>query len=121
MLEGGLERFVRWSKDSFLGKAALERQKQQGVAKRFSTLVVEANGYDAPYMSNVWKDGEIVGETTSGAWGHRIDKSVALGVLRNDAAAPGTRVEVEMFGERFPATVQEDRPLWDPDNERLRA
>ena len=120
VLEGGLERFVRWQKDSFTGKAALESQKQQGVGKRFSTMVVEANGYDAPYMSNVWIGDEIVGETTSGAWGHRIDKSVALGVLRADAAEPGTKVEVEMFGTRYPATVQEDQPLWDPENERLR-
>jgi len=121
VLEGGLERFVRWQKDGFVGKAALEAQKQQGVTKRFATLIVEANGYDAPYMSNVWKDGEIVGETTSGAWGHRIDKSVALGVLRSDAAEPGTQVEVEMFGARYPALVQEDEPLWDPANERLKA
>ena len=121
VLEGGLERFVRWQKDGFVGKAALEAQKQQGVTKRFATLIVEANGYDAPYMSNVWKDGEIVGETTSGAWGHRIDKSVALGVLRSDAAEPGTQVEVEMFGARYPALVQEDEPLWDPENERLKA
>jgi len=121
VLEGGLERFVRWQKDDFTGKAALESQKQQGVKKRFATLIVEANGYDAPYMSNVWMGGEIVGETTSGAWGHRIDESVALGVLRTDAAEPGTKVEVEMFGERYPATVQQDRPLWDPENARLKA
>jgi dimethylglycine dehydrogenase len=121
VLEGGLERFVRWQKEGFVGKAALESQKQQGVGKRFSTMVVEANGYDAPYMSNVWMGDEIVGETTSGAWGHRIDKSIALGVLRTDAAEPGTKVEVEIFGERYPATVQKDEPLWDPENARLKA
>ena len=121
ILEGGMERFVRWQKDDFIGKAALESQKQQGIKKRFATLIVEANGYDAPYMSNVWIGDEIVGETTSGAWGHRIDKSVALGVLRTDAAEPGTKVEIEIFGERYPAIVQEDQPLWDPENERLKA
>ena len=42
-------------------------------------------------------------------------------VLRADLARPGTRVEVEVFGERLPATVQPDAPLWDPRNERLRA
>jgi len=41
--------------------------------------------------------------------------------VRADLAEPGTRLEVEIFGERFAATVQEDAPLWDPKNERLRA
>ncbi|TIY11560.1 MAG: aminomethyl transferase family protein, partial [Mesorhizobium sp.] len=76
---------------------------------------------DAPTMSTLWHDGRIVGETTSGGWGYRIDKSIALGMLRADLTEPGTTVEVEIFGERFKAIVQKDEPLWDPKNERLRA
>ncbi len=121
ILQGGLERFVRWEKPDFTGKAALLNEKQQGVKKRFVTLVLDEPGEcDAPYMSTLWHDGQIVGETTSGGWGHRVDKSIALAMLRADLAIPGTRVEVEIFGERLSATVQEDRPLWDPANERLR-
>jgi dimethylglycine dehydrogenase len=72
-------------------------------------------------MSTLWHDGKIVGETTSGGFGHRVDKSIALGMIRADLAVPGTKVEVEIFGENFPAVVQKDEPLWDPRNERLRA
>ena len=36
-------------------------------------------------------------------------------------AVPGTVLEVEIYGMRYPAEVQEDAPLWDPKNERLRA
>jgi dimethylglycine dehydrogenase len=72
-------------------------------------------------MSTLWHDGKIVGETLSGGFGHRVDKSIALGMLRADLAVPGTAVDVEIFGERFTATVQADKPLWDPDNSRLRA
>ena len=50
-----------------------------------------------------------------------VGKSVALGMLRADLAVPGTVVEVEIYGERFPALVQKDEPLWDPANERIRA
>lgn len=121
LLQGGLERFVKWDKPEFCGKAALQNEKQQGVKKRFVTLVVDSPNYDAPYMSTLWHDGQIVGETTSGGFGHRIDKSIALGMLRSDLAEPGTGIEVEIFGERYPATVQKDEPLWDPKNERLRA
>ena len=114
ILQGGLERFVKWDKPDFKGKAALQNEKQQGVTKRFVTLVVEPGDCDAPYMSTLWHDGKIVGETTSGGLGYRVDKSIALGMLRADLAVPGTEIEVEIFGERFKATVQEDEPLWDP-------
>lgn len=72
-------------------------------------------------MSTLWHDGAIVGETTSGGWGYRVDKSIALGMVRADLAVPGTEIDIEIFGDRFKATVQEDRPLWDPENQRLRA
>ncbi|THF59725.1 GcvT family protein [Ollibium composti] len=122
VLQGGLERFVKWDKPDFRGKAALAGEKQQGVKKRFVTLVVENPGEcDVPYMATLWHDGKIVGETLSGGWGHRVDKSIALGMIRADLAEPGSTVEVEIFGDRFSAVVQKDEPLWDPKNERLRS
>ena len=60
------------------------------------------------------------GETTSGGWGHRIGKSIALGMVRRDCAEPGTRLEIEMYGRRYPATVEPDQPLFDPDNLSLK-
>jgi dimethylglycine dehydrogenase len=121
ILQGGLDRFVDWTKPDFKGKPALEREKQQGVTKRFVTLTVEAGECDAPYMSTLWHGGKVVGETTSGNWGYRVGKSIALGMLRADLAVPGTEIEVEIYGDRFKATVQPDGPLFDPNNERLRA
>lgn len=122
LFEGGLDRFVKLDKpQDFPGKAALMREKQQGRAKRFVTLIVDAGDADAPCMSTLWHDGQIVGETTSGAWGYRVNASIALGILRADLAVPGTRIKVEIYGKRYNATVQKDQPLWDPENERLRA
>jgi len=121
VLQAGLDRFVKWEKPDFVGKAALLSERQQGPTKRFVTLVVEADGFDAPYMSTLWHDGTVVGETTSGAWGHRVGKSIALGVARRDLAVPGTPLEVEIFGARYAAVVQPEGPLWDPRNERLRS
>ena len=122
LLEGALDRFIKLDKpQDFPGKQALMNQKQQGVKKRFVTMTVDAGDCDAPYMSTVWKDGEVVGETTSGAWGYRVGSSIALGTIHVDCIAPGTEVEIEIYGERRKATVQPDQPLWDPENERLRA
>ncbi|WP_281955396.1 GcvT family protein [Pseudophaeobacter arcticus] len=122
LLEGGLGRFVKLDKpQDFPGKEAIRNELQQGSKKIFVTLVVEAGDADAPYMSCIWKDGEIVGETTSGDYGYRVNASIALGTLRRDLAVPGTEVEVEIYGEKCRAVVQDDQPLWDPTNARLRA
>ncbi|MHA6324274.1 GcvT family protein [Roseivivax sp. CAU 1753] len=122
LLEAGLDRFVDLGKpQGFPGKAALQRQARHGVDKRFVTLKVDAGAADPPAMSTLWHAGQVVGETTSGGWGYRVDACVALGMLRADLAQPGTEVAVEIFGNRHRATVQPDGPLWDPANHRLRA
>ncbi len=122
LLEGGLDRFIKFDKpQDFPGKAALLSEKQQGVKKRFVTLTVDAGDCDAPYMSSLWHNGKVVGETTSGGFGYRVNKSIALGMLHSDLIAPGTEIDVEIYGEMRKAIVQKDEPLWDPKNERLRA
>ncbi|MAM25402.1 MAG: dimethylglycine dehydrogenase [Rhodobacteraceae bacterium] len=122
LLEGGLDRFVKLDKpQDFPGKQALQNERQQGVKKRFVTLKVDAGEQDAPYMSTIWHNGEVVGETTSGDYGYRVGASIALGMIRSDLAEPGTRLEIDIFGDRRTAEVQPDQPMWDPQNERLRA
>ena len=83
-------------------------------------MTVDSGDCDAPYMSTVWHGGEVVGETTSGGWGYRVNRSIALGVVRSPLAEPGTELEIEIYGERFPALVAANQALWDPDNVRLR-
>ena len=121
LLQGGLDRFIKWDKGDFVGKAALENERQQGVTKRFATLLIDAGDCDAPYMSTIWHNGEVVGEVTSGGWGYRVNKSIGLGMVRADLADEGTSLEVEIYGEMCKAVVQKDEPLWDPKNERIRA
>ena len=122
LLESGLERFIKFDKaQNFTGKAAILAEKQQGRKKAFATLIIDAGVCDAPYMSTLWQGDTLVGETTSGAWGYRVNASVALAMLRPDLAQPGTELEIEIYGERRRAVVQQDQPLWDPRNERLKA
>jgi dimethylglycine dehydrogenase len=120
ILQAGLERFIDWDKPAFRGKAALEAEQQRGVTRRFVGLTVRGNPQDAPYMASLRHAGAIVGEVTSGGWGHRVGASIALGTVRADLAAPGTRLEISIFGEWYPAEVH-DGPHYDPANARLRA
>ena len=121
LLEADLGRFVDFEKNTdFPGRAALLAEREQGPAKQAVGLVVDAGAADAPYMSPIWKDGTVVGETTSGGWGYRVGASLAIGMLRADLTEPGTAVEIEIYGERRPARVHQ-MPFWDPKNERIRA
>ncbi len=119
-LEAGLQRFVRLNKGDFVGRDALVRQQEEGVPQRFITLEVGARDADCWGNEPLYQNGRMVGRVTSGAYGHAVAKSLALAYVQPDAADPGTDLEVEILGERFPATVIPDSPC-DPDNQRLRA
>ena len=67
------------------------------------------------------RDGKRIGEVTSGGFGYTVERSIAYAYLPAASAEPGTEVEVEIFGECFPAVVQKDEPLWDPQNIRIKA
>jgi dimethylglycine dehydrogenase len=58
--------------------------------------------------------------TSSGGYGHRVKKSIALGYVNPELAEPGTRLEVEVLGKKLPAEVV-SMPLYDPRNERMKA
>ncbi len=119
-LIGSLDRFLRLNKPDFIGREALIKEREAGSPERCVPLLVEANSADAPYLATVWQGEERVGLVTSGGYGHRIQKSIALAHIRTDLAEEGAELEVEIFGERRKAVVARE-PLYDPGNERLKA
>ena len=119
-LEAGLDYFVRFDKGDFVGRDSLIRQKELGIPCKLVMLEVDAGQADAYADECILKDGQPVGRVTSGGYGHRVAKSLALGYVRADLAAPGTRLEVEILDEMRPALVIQS-PVYDPENQRLRS
>ena len=74
---------------------------------------------DARGSEPVTRGGVSVGRTTSGGYGWRTGKSLALAMVRPDCAAPGSELEIRILGEPHPAIVIADSPF-DPDNKALR-
>ena len=120
--ETGLDRFVRMSKPSFIGKAALEKQLAAGVPNRFVTLEVHGVTDADPLGNEPLFDaaGKIIGRATSGYFGHALKKSLAIGYLKPEFAAVGTKLQIEILGERKSATVLVDSP-YDAENAALKA
>jgi len=120
-LAASLERFVRLDKAAdFIGREALRKAAAAGVPERFVPLLIEARDADAAPVSLVYRGAEAVGLITSGGYGYRLKRSIALAYLRTDLTTPGTELEVEILGERCRALVARE-PLYDPQNLRLRA
>jgi len=120
--EAGLDRFVRMNKGPFIGREALEKQLAAGVPNRFVTLEVHGVTDADPLGNEPLFDagGRMIGRATSGYYGHCLQKSLAIGYVRADAAAVGTPLSIEVLGERRQATVVRESP-YDPDNLELRA
>ncbi len=127
-VEAGLGFAVGWTKADFLGKAAVEKQKAAAVQpKRFVCLALHDTSEAAPLMYHeepIYRDGVLVGATTSGAWGHRVGASLGLGYVKNAAGVTkdwlsSGRWEVEIAWKKYPATVQL-HSFYDPQGVRIK-
>jgi 4-methylaminobutanoate oxidase (formaldehyde-forming) len=119
-LEAGLAFAVRADGDrDFLGKASVERLREEGVTRRLATLVLEDPRAMVLGVEPVFHGEEVVARVTSGGPGYAVGVSIALAYLPAALAEPGTELAVRVFDRLVPATVVK-APLWDPANDRIR-
>ncbi|MBU3030277.1 GcvT family protein [Paracoccus marinaquae] len=115
-LEAGLDRFVDLDKE-FRGKAAMQAK---GIRSQCVTLLIDGPADADPWgREALFLNGEKVGRLTSGGYSVGFGKSIGMGYVRPDLAAPGTRLKLRMFRELWDAEVAEDSP-YDPQNARIR-
>jgi aminomethyltransferase len=103
-LEAGLGWVVKPAKGEFLGRAAIERVRAAGLARRLVGLemterAVARHGYP------VVKDGTTTGIVTSGSYGPSVDRYIAMAYVGSAHAAVGTEVGVEIRGQVKSARV----------------
>ena len=121
-LESGLDRFIKLDKpNEFIGKQALINWRDRGFYNSFATLEIhDVSDADARGSEGLYRDGELVGRATSGGFGFRTNKSLALGLVHTEHSAVGTELEIEILGERYKAVIINESPF-DASNHRLRA
>ena len=118
--ESGLDRFVHPDKGDFLGRDALLASRERGVENALVTLEVkDVDDADALGNNALTREGELVGRATGGGFGFRVNKSLALAMVRPAFSDSGTEMSIEILGKQFPAVVIDESPF-DPKNERLR-
>ena len=99
----GLSIFVKFDKPDFIGKEALLKQKTEGVAKRLRGIELDAHAVPR-HGYPVLKDGQQVGEVTTGYRLISVDKSCAVALV-DSSLKLGDRVEIQIRKKTFPGTV----------------
>ncbi|MCB0173590.1 MAG: FAD-dependent oxidoreductase [Anaerolineae bacterium] len=117
--ESGLGWTVKLKKGDFIGREACLKLKDKPLKKKLCCLTFNNGGMALGYEA-IFADGQCVGHVTSANYGYAVEKFVMYGYLPSAQAQEGTQLEIEYFGERYPATVVAE-PLYDPKMEKLKS
>ncbi len=127
-IEAGLGFAVARNKNvDYIGREAITAQRENGVNRRLAIFTIDGEP-GAPRMLHeepIWRDGKLVGTTTSGGYAYSIEKPISMGyvesgdgpISRDDVLSAS--YEIEIAGDRFPATASLSAPF-DPKGERMR-
>lgn len=113
-LEAGLGYFVDLGKGDFIGRTALLRQKEEGPAEYLTALQYTGKGAPPRAHCGVFSPaGEPIGELTSGVPSPSLGLGIGLAYLPAGWTKPGTAVDIEVRGRKFPAVVVK-KPFYKP-------
>jgi dimethylglycine dehydrogenase len=119
--ESGLDRFIHPNKGNFIGLEALNKWREKGFKNKLVTMEIH-NVTDADVLGNnpIYKDKEVVGRATGGDFGFRLNKSIAIGMIKPELATTGQKLKIDILGKMHDATILDESP-YDPENKLLRA
>jgi dimethylglycine dehydrogenase len=116
----GLDRLVHPEKGDFIGRTAATRDDGRRLVCLTFAQEADPGGTDPWADEPVMRGDAVVGHVSSGGYGHRVGRRLALAWVEAGAATAGTALEIEILGERNVATVA-DGAVYDPENARVRA
>lgn len=139
----GLDRWIRFDKQDFVGREALLRWQEGGISERWVGLHVESDiaarpGAAVSTVTSISTDrrtrrsgarageaiapkasGSTVGTVSSSTKGHSVGKMLALAYVQVSHAYPGAQLMIDIEGEPRPAKVV-PLPFFDPQGQRMR-
>ncbi|MEO0703861.1 MAG: FAD-dependent oxidoreductase, partial [Pseudomonadota bacterium] len=123
VLEAGLGFAVKPAKGDFIGREAVLRKKEAGLARRMLQFRVSSPDHMLFHNEPLVKNGQIVGLVTSANYGHTLGGAIGMGYVPTTGETPADTLaatyEIEIAGERVPAEASL-KPLYDPKSERVR-
>jgi len=115
--EAGLGFRVSMKKGDFIGRDALAAVKEAGPVWKLCVFALERQAW-ARGGEAIMRNGEVLGVTTSGNFGHTVGKTIVLGYVPA-AEAVHEDYEIEVFGESY-AAKRSPGGLYDPKMEKMK-
>ena len=100
---------------------ALNKWREKGFQNKLVTMEVH-NVIDADVLGNnpIYNNEKVVGRATGGDFGFRLNKSIALGMVKLELATTGQKLKIDILGKMHDATILDESP-YDPENKLLKA
>lgn len=118
--ESGMDRFICLDKDNFIGREELIEWQERGSENQLVTLEIDGvEEADALGNNALTSAGELIGRATGGGFGFRVNRSLALAMVKPQYANEGTEFSIDILGKDHIARVIQDSPF-DSQNRRLR-
>lgn len=114
-----IARFIAFDKGDFIGKEAVTAERSRKQTHKLVTLEINAVDADAAGYEPILVGDRVIGFTTSGCFGHTVQKSLAMGYMEVDHIAPDIAYAVDILGERRAARLLTEA-AYDPRGDRPR-
>lgn len=126
LIEAGLSTFCKLEGRHFLGSDALKNRLQHSKRWQMKLLSIESDQQDPFYAHSLYVGDDTVGIVTSGGYGHRSQKTLAMAYLSDPEKAFEAHqgkeqpLEIRLLNKRYQAVILDDIPF-DPENARLKS
>jgi len=124
VLEAGLGFAVKPDKGDFIGRDAVLRKKESGLANRMLQFQMEDPAAFVFHNEGIVRDGALVNMVTSGNYGHALGAGIAMGYVpcagQSVEEVLASTYQIEIAGKRFAAKASL-APLYDPKSTRMKA
>ncbi|MFN2621956.1 MAG: glycine cleavage system aminomethyltransferase GcvT [Chthoniobacterales bacterium] len=110
-IEAGLGFFVDLKKSKFVGRDVLANAKENGTPNRLVAFRMKSKGPPPRPHYSVWRDGERIGEVTSGTLSPSLNEGIGMAYVASAHAKIGTEIEIEIRDRKLPAVI-EKKPLY---------
>jgi aminomethyltransferase len=110
-IEAGLGFFVDLNKPKFVGRDVLVGAKENGTPNRLVAFRMKSKGPPPRPHYFVWRDGDRIGEVTSGSLSPSLNEGIGMAYVASADAKVGTEIEIEIRDRKLPAVI-EKKPLY---------
>jgi sarcosine dehydrogenase len=117
--EAGLAFAVSTKKENFIGKAALDKEKDK-LSRKLTAILFDDIKQVAMGNEPIFINNKVVGRVKSAGQGYTINKAIAYAYLPIKHTNAGTSLEVEMFGVKHKGVIATE-PLFDPKGEKIKS